>query len=537
MNSQSITLLVLAFAAMGNFFIAAFVLSKNWRATAHRALFLLAGGMAAWIFGIVLLSATGRFVFDKLILYGGIVTVLGIFIFAKVFPSEEKLRKDIWLHLLPFAVLAALVPRNVFIKETIVHPGGMLEPINGSLFPLYAGILGAYIFYSFFLLIRTYVRVAAAEKKRMQYFFIGAAAFFSIAFLFDIFLPALGVFAFNLLGPLASVFFAGLTGYAILRHRFLDIKIIVVEFLVGVLLVVLAIEVASARSLGDAILAGTVFLGTLAVGIFLVRGVRSEVRHREELERLSAALARANQNLEKLSTFKSQLLSLVSHQIKSPLSIIDGYLSLLLEGSYGKIGEKPRGVLERAKGSARDLVGLIENLLDYRRIEEGRIEYAFERVDARGILSGIFKEFEETAKKKKIRLIPELPERPLYISADKQKLSHAVRNIVDNALKYTPKGFVRGGLHAEGRRAVFTIEDSGAGISATLLPRLFDEFVRGDHTKDRIQGSGFGLYIAKKIIEAHGGSVSVASPGEGKGSSFSIYIPLYSENGEKKPHP
>jgi signal transduction histidine kinase len=113
----------------------------------------------------------------------------------------------------------------------------------------------------------------------------------------------------------------------------------------------------------------------------------------------------------------------------------------------------------------------------------------------------------------------------IFVNADAQKLKQVVQNLVDNAIKYTPSGFVRVTLSEEAGRANIAVSDSGLGISAALIPYLFEEFIRDERVKKDIRGTGLGLYIARKITEAHQGTISVESPGEGEGSTFRVTLP------------
>jgi len=118
------------------------------------------------------------------------------------------------------------------------------------------------------------------------------------------------------------------------------------------------------------------------------------------------------------------------------------------------------------------------------------------------------------------------PEKEIAVNADAQKLKQVVQNLTDNAIKYTPSGFVRVELKEEGGMAVVFVSDSGLGVSATLIPYLFEEFVRDERVKKEIRGTGLGLYIARKITEAHGGKLTAESAGEGKGSMFGMTVPV-----------
>jgi signal transduction histidine kinase len=254
-----------------------------------------------------------------------------------------------------------------------------------------------------------------------------------------------------------------------------------------------------------------------------------EVEQREELERLNAQIEEKNKQLEELGRFKSELLSLASHQIRSPLGAMKGFLSLVIEGTYGPVGDKVKETLRKVQKSADELIGLINTLLDVRKVEEGKMEYQFEKTDLSRIVTEVVDLMRPVAEAKHLDFALDLPSHDFFVSADAEKLKQVVQNLTDNAIKYTPTGFVHLELKDEGDTIFVHISDSGLGVPATLIPYLFEEFIRDERVKKEIRGTGLGLYIARKIIEAHGGKISADSPGEGKGSTFHISIPKLKE--------
>ncbi|MEK7212543.1 MAG: HAMP domain-containing sensor histidine kinase, partial [Patescibacteria group bacterium] len=125
-------------------------------------------------------------------------------------------------------------------------------------------------------------------------------------------------------------------------------------------------------------------------------------------------------------------------------------------------------------------------------------------------------------RKIKLEFISQKPE--FWVNADGQKLKQVVQNLVDNAIKYTPSGFVAVKLEDRESKALLSVKDTGLGIASALLPQLFEEFVRDERVKKEIRGTGLGLYIARKIVEAHSGRIWAESGGEGKGSTFYLEL-------------
>lgn len=232
-----------------------------------------------------------------------------------------------------------------------------------------------------------------------------------------------------------------------------------------------------------------------------------------------------NKKLEDLDHFKTHLLALTSHQMKTPLGIIRGYAALLRDGSYGELGPRASDVVAKIELAAEDLVNLVDNVIDLRKIEEGRVEYQMENFDFVKMARRAADELGHMAASKGLNLSFEAPEKEITVYGDEQKLRHVIQNLLDNAVKYTQKGSVRVKIEEKDSDAVFSVEDSGIGIPEGIQPFLFEEFVRDERVKREIRGSGLGLHVAKVFVEAHQGKIWVHSEGDGKGSTFTFSIP------------
>ena len=236
-------------------------------------------------------------------------------------------------------------------------------------------------------------------------------------------------------------------------------------------------------------------------------------------------LRKLNEELAEMNHFKMHLLALTSHQLKAPLGIIRGYTALLRDGTYGEMDERAREVVAKIESAAEDMVNLVDNVIDLRKVEEGKMEYRMEDVDFVKLARRAAEELGHLATAKGLNLSFEAPEKEIVISGDEQKLRHVIQNLVDNAVKYTEKGFVKVRVEEKGESVVLSVADSGIGIAKGIQPFLFEEFVRDERVKREIRGSGLGLHVAKIFVEAHKGKVWVESAGEGKGSTFSISLP------------
>ncbi|MEK7535883.1 MAG: ATP-binding protein [Patescibacteria group bacterium] len=312
--------------------------------------------------------------------------------------------------------------------------------------------------------------------------------------------------------------------YAIRQHHLFNIKTVATEMLVLILWVFLIARIFLAETFSDQVVDVSLLLAMILVGVLLIRSVNKEVKTREKVEVLAQELGVANDKLRELDRQKSEFLSIASHQLRSPLTAIKGYSSMILEGSFGAIEAKMREAIERIYLSSERLVIIIEDFLNVSRIEQGRMQYDFSTVNLEELTDGVIKELEPNITRAKLKIsFNKKSEGPFFTQADFGKVRQMVTNIIDNAVKYTPEGGITVSIehNKEKRTILISIADTGIGIAPDVLPTLFQKFTRakGANTVNT-QGTGLGLYVVKKLMKAHKGNVWVDSLGIGKGSTF-----------------
>jgi len=333
---------------------------------------------------------------------------------------------------------------------------------------------------------------------------------------------------YGLFGMLAFVAFLV---YLIVKYQAFNIKLIGTQALVAVLVITIGSEYFFVESPINVILVGVTLIISLGAGYLLIKSVKSEVKRKEELQMMSDKLASTNDQLRKLDNAKSEFISIASHQLRTPLTAIKGFLSLLLEGSYGKLDPRHEDVLNKVYVSSERLIGLVEDLLNISRIESGRMEYKFDKWDIPKICTEVVDTFVLRAKDRGLYLDYKKPEQNFpEIMTDGSKLREVISNLIDNALKYTQRGGVNLRLYHEGNSIKIVVTDTGIGIPTTELPYLFSKFSRGkDTNRLNTGGTGLGLYVGKNMIEALNGKVWAESEGAGKGSRFIIELPINRE--------
>lgn len=228
-----------------------------------------------------------------------------------------------------------------------------------------------------------------------------------------------------------------------------------------------------------------------------------------------------------LDRFKADLISIVSHEMRSPLTSIKGYADLLLADDSGEISAETRSALEVIAANSRRLAALIDDILDLSRLESGHLALNVQAVDVQYLCDLAYLSLKPQAQAKRLAF-RHACESGLTVSGDVDRLQQALVNLVSNAIKYTPEeGSVELCARREGDNAVITVQDDGVGVSEEDLPRLFDKFFRANNERTRrIGGAGLGLAIVKSIVEAHRGEIRVQSR-LGEGSAFEMVLPEF----------
>lgn len=270
---------------------------------------------------------------------------------------------------------------------------------------------------------------------------------------------------------------------------------------------------------------------TAADGTFLgYMGGVIDFNERKSAEENSEAMLRIEQaarvEAERAALMKDEFLATVSHEMRTPLTAMLGWVQMLRSGSLS--GDAIPHALETIERNARAQAKLINDLLDMSRILSGRLRLDVQRVNVTDVVEAAIATAEPAAAAKKIKIIREFEAEPESISGDASRLQQVIWNLLNNAIKFTPSG---GEVTVSMKRLEslleVTVSDNGEGINPDFLPHVFERFRQQDSSTDRRhQGLGLGLSIVKQLIELHGGSVQVHSEGPGRGAAFTVSMPL-----------
>jgi signal transduction histidine kinase len=263
------------------------------------------------------------------------------------------------------------------------------------------------------------------------------------------------------------------------------------------------------------------------IGLIIIRSVKKEIAQKERIEKLATSLEISNEKLKGLDLMKSEFVSLATHQIRSPLAAIKGYVSLMIEGDYGQVPQTFNEPLTTIFKSTDSLSRMVTDFLDVSRLDLGQMKYEYTNFDFRELVDEVVKELKPNIDAKGLELRVKVTNEPCQIKADRTKLKQVLNNLVDNSSKYTKQGWLEISIEKKGDKGLFAVKDSGVGISKETLAILFQRFSRAKKANDsNILGTGLGLYIAKKMVEANDGKVWAESEGEGKGAQFYVELKL-----------
>ena len=510
----------------------AFAYFRNPRALTTRMFALLSVAFAVWSYSwfAMLLSKNYEqaILFSKLLNFGA--TFIPIFYLHWVLAVVGFTRSRTILLGLGYAitfVFAALSLTDLYIVDVRPVLDFPYWPVGGWVYILYVliGYVG-FVSYSIVRLVQKFKQTEGVEKHQIGYLLLGAllgfgggATNFPLMFGFENYLPVFGIFL-----TMSSPF---IFSYAAIRYNLMNIKVVAVQFLVGVLNLVFLINLILADTVADRFFSGFFLVMVFFLSILLVRSVMQEIRARQEIERLAKDLEKANIRLKELDQLKSEFLSLATHQLRSPLAAIKGYASLIMEGSFGVVSKAIQEAAGKIFQSSQSLVNIVEDFLNISRIEQGKMKYEMTEVDLEALIKEVVGELIPNVERAKLHISFSTDNRgPYKTSADPGKMRQVFGNLIDNAIKYTKEGSISVTLtKPSSEKLLAKVSDTGVGMDAHTIGKLFEKFSRAkDANETNTAGTGLGLYVAKEMAKAHDGKLWAESEGKGKGSTFLVEL-------------
>ncbi len=453
--------------------------------------------------------------------------------FTELYDKEEARRKILIATILFLLETGVIIFGMIiyFIPDRFQH----LQPVFYTpLFMIYVFSFFSLFVWSYFLLYKKLKSVKKALKKnQMRYIIFGTLIAVSIGIIANLLLPLFDIFSMAWIGPISTAVASSIIVYGMSRYSVFGAKVILAQITIFGLWMIILIRLLLSQTITDLVVQSITLFAVGVIGVLLIKSMNKEIRSRERLEKLTQELKKSNRRLKQLDQMKTEFLSIATHQLRTPLTSIKGYLSMILEGEYGKVPNKINKTLAKVFKSASLMTETITDFMNVSRIELNHMEYYKKDFLWEKIMKEVVDELAPKARQAGLKLIlnsecGKKGEHPI-VYGDYGKIKYIFSNLIENAIKYTPSGSISvyGRIDKKRKIVKTVIEDTGIGIAKDELKDLFAKFKRARNAYNiNIKGTGLGLYVAKKMVEAHNGKVWAESDGVGKGSRFCVELPF-----------
>lgn len=495
----------------------------------------------------------------------GLLVFTELLLFAFTYPEKILIKKDISLYIIYlitaimayFALSNHLIAGYYFRGETII--------------PIYSGIFWFYVAFAIvsvtgviYGFISQYRISDQLTREKIKYLTIGLSMSVIFITIGDLVIPLIaGSSSTVVYSPLGTIFFIYLAFYAISKYQLFDNKIVITEVWAFLLILISIIQLVIKFSVVNLF----VLISVLVAAWFLVRSVSSGLEKNIALKSANRQLSRDKKALMKLDDAKTEFVSMASHELLTPISAIEGYLSMILDEKVVRVkNKKVLDYLENIYGSAKRVALLVTDLLNVSRIEERRLKVTRGEFEVRKLVEGIAAELEIRASHNNIQFNEDFDGiQDIKTYCDEDNIAEILINILTNAIKYNRPGgdvqincsqwttekvqtsfnemqgkikistrntlqkFVDGQSRKllGDKQIVIEVKDDGIGLSAEDMEQLFQKFSRvGAWQRQNVQGTGLGLYISQALAGMNHGRIWAQSDGHGKGSSFYISLPM-----------
>ncbi|MDD3531376.1 MAG: ATP-binding protein [Candidatus Pacebacteria bacterium] len=512
--------------------VGGFVFLKGRQFLLNRLLLVIAICFALWTFTNLVLWTNIHSDFLLFIWTGYVVLFSFISISSVYFVYVFLEGKDVSLWLK--GVFLALLTPVLVLAPTYINLGGFnitscdAFEFEGFAYKFYYIALAVLaMIWILVLLIKKYRAISGDFRKQIVLMGIGIEfflfSFFTITSVAS-YLTDIGVLSDSRLefyGLFGMTVFMVFIGILMVRFKIFHVGLIASQALVVALVILVGSQFTYVNTTTGVILTAVTLLFTGLVGILLMKSARKEIEQREKIEKLAGELAATNERQETLIHF-------IGHEVKGFLTKAAGSFASLAEGDFAPLPEALKPFVGQALAETRGGVDSVSNILKASNLKKGTVTYTKEPFDMKALVTEAVGRAKLTAEQKGLTIRFAADDASYQMTGDKAQINdHVLRNLIDNAINYTPSGSIEVSLKRQGTRIIFAVKDSGVGITEEDKKRLFTEGGHGaDSQKINVHSTGYGLYIAKQIVEAHGGTIRAESEGAGKGSTFIVELPV-----------
>ncbi len=445
--------------------------------------------------------------------------------FLYVFLNEKDL--PVWQKVVG-AVLMTPIAIWVFLGEKLtLYDANSCEAYENVLHNNYQFLIeGIFLLSTIVLAIYLYLKAKDLAKKKQ----IILASTGVVIFLGFFLLSTLGVnflvsdnavqFAYNLeiYGLFGMPFLLGFLIYLVVRYKAFNIKTFGAQALIVVLIILIGSQFSFVQDLSSTILTAVTLVITGVIGINLMRSVKKEIEQKEQLAKL-------NIDLEQLISQRESLVHLVTHKVKGSFTRSKYIFAGILDGTFGAVTPEIKKIAEQGLESDNMGIETVDLVLSVANMQKGIVKYDMKEVDFRDIIEKTLADKKMAIEKKGLEIETNIKDSSYKVNGDAFWLREVVNNFIENSTKYTQHGKIIVGLEKKANKVLFSVKDTGIGITSLDKVNLFTEGGRGkDSVKVNVDSTGYGLYSVKLIVEAHKGKVWAESEGAEKGSIFYIEL-------------
>jgi signal transduction histidine kinase len=449
---------------------------------------------------------------QRIVIFLGVWHAFLFFRFVYIFPHREiqlpflfKYVMPIFVTIVSFFTLTPFVFSGLFALGrngvvSVPQPGpGIFIFLLVSLGFIIAGILS---------LAHKIIHAKSTEKTQYALMGAGALIMFALIVMFNILYPAIFLdVRFIPMGALFIFPFVVFTFYAIYKHHLFNLKVATIAFLGFMLTTFSFVNILYSQTESAIAINVTAFIIILLGIIYIIRNTF---------------------DLEHVNTQQANLLHFVAHDVKAHLTNSMYAFASIIEEDYGAISDALKTMAQDALSDMRDGMATVIDILNASNLKNGTLTYNKKPFDLKDTLYRMIEQLRRSADKKHLTLDVTISDGSFMLIGDGEKIGqHVIRNIIDNAITYSTSGTIHIELLRDDKVFRLSVKDSGVGITSEDMPRLFTEGGRGkDSTRINIHSTGYGLFVAKMVVEAHGGKIWAESEGAGKGSLFVVEFPV-----------